>query len=795
MGIQTVKPTSHSPDLTPSEGAQDVRQDSPRGQPTSTQSGSAGGALGHLTSLQANRPSGQAGPSQVRMPQTDALAKLARPTAAATSSHAQAVTHAAPTHSAAPIAATHADVVAVRTRAQTLGAMEKQLAALKRPPAPGQAEGAQPASEAEIGKLIDVLQSKRDDAQQHVSKLAQQCKTAFDEMARHGITLARKVDLLEQKLAELDEASPAASSSAGRAATAAQPAVPHRMAALEREIGLLKGSQKKAAEEAFAVASRDKLRELGTWSDAQFAGDIIRSTFKKLVLGKGSPNDEQLEKSIGAWLHNNWKPETSRHRQGRYDTPAEQFARSLDATFKAIEDAASPEATGADAGKALGRFLHLLSNLECKSFAKTQTTRFARHFSICLVLNKLPYIRSGTDRAMAYLAPGQGGHDNEKITVEGLLDHLEHARTEFNKANLRAGLAVDDEILQGARLTTAKNQLNQLGAHLVPNRENLEAVLKSVEKQLVEDLMLTAPNEDAHHPTEELGRKIAPNLGPVYGAMIKGLHKEREQLAKAPARRVPAAIAKAEAETSPTSSTGPDRDRLEIQIGRLRGAVLEYQDKHRETFERHATLSGQHLDASDALEDIDRQLDEARQSLQNVREGKRRALGESAARGQQAASLEKDIDAGWREALADPALSRLISPTALARAMKRHLGQTPAQMRARVRKDGQTARTGTFRSGPELLRTLADIAERELDKLDSPLRAGTEEAFKSIAKRHPGGRINALYDHGRTIGHGVRASDAPDAQPARTGTSQYAIDWAEGEGPRISHLHPWVSPY
>jgi hypothetical protein len=30
---------------------------------------------------------------------------------------------------------------------------------------------------------------------------------------------------------------------------------------------------------------------------------------------------------------------------------------------------------------------------------------------------------------------------------------------------------------------------------------------------------------------------------------------------------------------------------------------------------------------------------------------------------------------------------------------------------------------------------------------------------------------------------------------ARTGTSQCAIDWAEGEGPRISHLHPWVSRY
>jgi AraC-like DNA-binding protein len=733
----------------------------------------------------------------VRTPKADALAKLARP-AAAGPSHEKAVTHAVAAHGAkAPIAGTHADVAAVRTRAQTLGAVEKQVAALKRPPAPGQAEGAQPASEAEIAKLIDVLQSKRDDAQDKVSQLAQHCKTAFTQMERHGISLARKVDLLDKKLAELNEAEPASTSSARTTATPARPAVPHRMAALEREISLLKGSQKKAADEALAVASRDKLRELGTWSLAQFGGSVIGAAAHMLMASQGGRVDKRMENSLDAWLHD-WRPETPRNRQGRYSTPSEQFTKSLDVTFNAIKDAVSSEATGTDAAKALGRFLHLLSTLECRGFAEWETRRLARHFSVCVVINKLgtqPFFWWRIRRPAAYLTPEKGGHDTEKITVAALLNQVENLRTEFNSANPRTGVQAGEEIFKGARLTTAKNQLNQLGAHLVSNRENFQALLKSVEKQLIEDLLLTSPNEDAHHVTEELGRKIAPNLGPVYGAMIKGLHKEREQLAKAPARRVPAAIAKAEAETSPTSSTGPDRDRLEIQIGRLRGAVLEYQDKHRETFERHATLSGQHLDASDALEDIDRQLDEARQSLQNVREGKRRALGESAARGQQAASLEKDIDAGWREALADPALSRLISPTALARAMKRHLGQTPAQMRARVRKDGQTARTGTFRSGPELLRTLADIAERELDKLDSPLRAGTEEAFKSIAKRHPGGRINALYDHGRTIGHGVRASDAPDAQPARTGTSQYAIDWAEGEGPRISHLHPWVSPY
>jgi hypothetical protein len=794
MGIETVSPTSPSPDLTPSESAQEVRQDSSHGPSESTLGTGGDARLERLSSLLANRPGNPAGPSQARMPRTDALAKLARTSGAATAPHMQAAMHMPLAQTAtAPTAPTHADVAAVRRRTQNLSAKEAQLAALKQLPEPPRSEGERP-SEAEIVKLIDMLEAKRGDAQRNISVLSQQCKTAFDSMARHGIALARKVDLLEQKQAQLDEAGPVAVAPARTGPSAAAPSVPDRLAALEQAIGSLKGSQKKAAEEALTVASRDKLRELGTWSMTQFSTNFITATARK-ILGKGGPVDVQLEQSIDAWLHD-WMPAPPRNRHGRYATPAEQFTRGLKATFEDIAKAAGPEATGADAAKALGKLLHLLSNLECHGLGAQETARLARHFAICLIVNKLsntPFIRSRTGQAAAYLSPDQGGHNNEKITVAGFVDQVEHARTEFNKADRRAGVSSGTELFKDSRLTTAKNQLNQLAAHLEPNRESLEAVLKAVERQLIEDLKSTAPNEDRHDDIEEMGRKIAPHLGPVYGDMIKRLNVDREKLAKVPVRR--AAPPREIAEANPASRPGRDRHQLEIDVFRLRGAVIEYEHKHRETFERHATLGGKRLDASDALEDIERQLDEAHGALQDVRDGKRRALGESAARGQQAASLEQEIDIDWREALADPALSRLISPMALARAQKMHVGQTPAQMRARVRKDDRTARTGTFRSPPELLRTIADIAEHELGRPDSPLRAASREAFMNIARRHPGGRVNALLDHGRTIGHGLRASDPADAPPARTGTSQYAIEWADGEGARISHLHPWVSPY
>lgn len=792
MGIETVSPTSPPPDLTPSESAQDVRQDSPRGQPSSTPGAPPGGRLEHLSSLQAGRPASQAGPSQVRKPQADALAKLARPSSSTPPPHRQTALHAALGHAVA--APAHADTVAVRQRAQALGDKEAQIAALRRPPEPGQAEAAQPASEAEVGKLIDLLEAKHGSAQQDVSVLAQQCKTAFEKMARHGVALARKVDLLETYQAKLDEAGPAPAAPARPRPAAAAATVPDRMSALESEIRLLKGSRKAVAQEALAVANRDKLKELGTWSALATASDIARTSFKSLFSKQANPVNEQLERSIEAWL-DSWTPERT-GRRDRSATPGEQFKRAADDAFRRIEDAAGAHASSTDAMQALAGFFHLMSQLEVEPFADMAKTGVVRQIAVYLIGVNLEHQFPFT--ALKHI-PGYRPFVDDRsglaqTAATRLLEEADGMMAAFGTGpSPTKELQVHDQVYRGQSARRAFQQFKLVAEHLRTHKDALTSVLASAQRTFAEELKAIDPAKAQNDEIDKMGRQVAPKLPPVYDGMIQQLGAERAQLAKTPMRR--SSAAPAIDETATASRVGPDRERLEIVVSRLQGAVLEYADKHRETFEMHATLSARHMDASDELEGIERQLAEAHETMQGVRTHKRRRAGESAARGQQAASLERELEAGLREALADPALSRLISPTALGRALKMHVAQTPAQMRARVRHDNRTARTGAFRSGVDLLRVIAEIGEHELGRPESALRATTRKAFDEIAGRHPGGRINALYDHGRTIGHGVRASDAADAPPSRTGTSQYAIDWAEGEGARISHLHPWVSPY
>jgi hypothetical protein len=161
----------------------------------------------------------------------------------------------------------------------------------------------------------------------------------------------------------------------------------------------------------------------------------------------------------------------------------------------------------------------------------------------------------------------------------------------------------------------------------------------------------------------------------------------------------------------------------------------------------------------------------------------------------EAERVEGELETRWNEAIRSPDLHRIISPAALVRAIDVHFGQSPEQMRGRVSKPGGTvSRTGTFSSRAGLLRTIADIAHHELSKPESALLARNEAELERVASGYAGGRVDALCNHGRAIGVGVRKS-ATGIVEMRTNTSQYSIEWERGAGARISHLHPWVSPY
>jgi hypothetical protein len=791
MDILNISVDRPSPDLTPSEeGDKDVRQDSPRGQPASTPSGSVGAMLDALSSINAGRPAGQAGASGVRAPRAD-LAKLARTTDPAGPSQARA-------GQTAPVAAPlrHADIEAVRTHAQMLSALENRLAALRKSPEPRHGEPIGPVSEADIRKQIDALESQRQVAQHNVSKLTQQCRTAFDAMARHGVALSRKVDLLERYQVQLDKAAPAPIPRAARSSSAKpgpstpKPAVPDRMAALTREIRSLEGQRRAAAEAALAAVTRNEVNALGAWSPLQLKWAQTKRYIASFFRDSRGPLAPELAASIESWLAS-WLPEVPRGGQ-RHRPPmsAEQFSRATKEVFKRIEHAARPEASTDDAMQALARFLGLMSQFEIGNVRQHVNGRVGEQLSAYLIMS---HVDHQSESSLWKYVPGFSNLTIEKSFMgHGLALVLVREFEGFVARRQEGDFALQDgdRVVRGATFEREFGKYKLVAEQLRTHQKALATVLTGVQQKFVEELQAVDPRQTRAGAASAPGTSHAPNAAQDYESMIRQLNAERAELA----RQRPA-IAPATPEAPSTSGPGSERERLEIMVNRLRGAVLEYEDKHRETFERHATLSHKQLDASDALEDIERRLADAHRALQGVRENKRRALGESAANREEAASLEREIDAGQRKALEDPALARLISPTALARAMKRHLDQTPAQMRDRVRRDGRTARTGTFRSFAELLRAVAEIGEREFAKPDSALRARTQDEFNAIARHHPGGQISALHSHGRTIGHGVRASDAPDAPPARTGTSQYAIDWAEGEGPRISHMHPWVSPY
>ena len=795
MDTRNISANWGPPDLTPSEeGAKDVRQDSPRGQPASTSSGSALATLGGLSSINAGRQAGEAGSSGVSAPRAG-LAKLARTTEPAGPANASAAAHAGqPAPVTAPLR--HADIEAVRTHAQTLSALENRLAALRKPPEPRHGEPEGPVSEADIRKQIDALESKRQDAQHNVSKLTQQCRTAFDAMARHGIALSRKVDLLERYQAQLDKAAPAPIRQAASASSAKPgqskpgPAVSDRMAALTREIRSLEGQRRAAAEAALAAMTRNELNTLGAWSPLQLKLAQTRRSIASFF-GKGEIRlAPELAASIESWLAS-WLPELPRAgRRNRSSMTTEQFSRATKVVFKRISQAARPEASTDDATDAFARFLDLTSQFEFGTVRQLIDRWVVEQLSNYLILN---HVDQQSGNALWKYVPGFRNLTNLKPVLGQALALVLAEQFEALVGARREGdiqFVSGDRVIRGASFEREYGKFKLVAEQLRTHQHALATVLTGVQQKFVEDLQAVDPQQPRAGGSSTADASHAPNAAHNYESMIAELKAERIELARQRAPRAPAAP-----EAPSTGHPGSERDRLENMVNRLRGAVLEYEDKHRETFAGHATLSRKQLDASDALEDIERRIAEAHRALQGVRENKRRALGDSAANREEAASLEREIDACQRKGLEDPALSRLISPTALARALKMHVGQTPAQMRDRVRRDSRTARTGTFSSYSELLRAIAEIAEREFAKPDSALRARTPDAFNAIARRHPGGQINALHSHGRTIGHGVRASDAPDAPPARTGTSQYAIDWAEGEGPRISHLHPWVSPY
>jgi hypothetical protein len=380
------------------------------------------------------------------------------------------------------------------------------------------------------------------------------------------------------------------------------------------------------------------------------------------------------------------------------------------------------------------------------------------------------------------------GQSPPQVTARRIVDEIERAATEMHGALRRGATVVEfgDQILSGQEIEAAAARLGDLSAQLNRHQDAFASMIGALEKHFVKSLEVDDPIR------EKMAQEVAPHLEAYYGARISELAAEKKALDRQPA---PPPRMRASPATPSTSRAGTDLEQLEGRIRRLQGEIPQYAAQHKSEFEHYANLSARHLSAADELEAIDNELADLQNQLGDLRAARHEENKQRGVRSGEAERVEGELETRWNEAIRSPDLHRIISPAALVRAIDVHFGQSLEQMRERVSKPGGTvSRTGTFSSRAGLLRAIADIAAHELSKPNSALLARNEAELERIASGYAGGRVDPLCNHGRAIGVGVRKS-ATGIVEMRTNTSQYSIEWERGMGPRISHLHPWVSPY
>lgn len=659
------------------------------------------------------------------------------------------------------------DVKAVVALADTIGRLEAQLAVLKAPPAPN-AQAAHPLSEAELTQAIRRLRASRELANGKLQELGAKCEEAREAVEQLNATLAGKEQRLEQLQREYDAAlapEPAVSAKKPPPSTDALIAsanVNHgRMRQLSRQIESLSASREAAANEAKTMAGRAALRQAGEFSPLETVGDV----------------SEDLQEKTAQWLRGDSR---SSRRSARPPRDRE-FQASLTTAFERIA------AHRGDPLEAARAFIRAASGTGLEGVGANIERMLAYDLGLSLRESNRDAHR-GKLRGRINSVKRWLGQSPPQVTTRRIFEEIERAAVQMHSA-LRRDASITrfgDQVLSKPEIEVAAARLGDLSARLDRHHDAFAAMVGALEKHLVKSLEV----DDALR--EEMAQRVAPHLDGYYGAKISALAAERKALGR-PAAQPPRT--RAAPDTPSTSRTGTHLEQLETRILRLQGEIPQYAAQHKSEFEHYASLSARHMSAADELEAIDGELAEHQNRLGDLRASRHEETKQRGARGGEAERIEGELEARWNTAIRSPDLHRIISPAALVRAIDVHFGQSPEQMRARLNRPGGTvSRTGTFSSRAGLLRAIADIANHELSKPNSALLARSEGELERIASGYAGGRVDALCNHGRAIGVGVRKS-ASGIVEMRTNTSQYSIQWERGTGARISHLHPWVSPY
>lgn len=652
------------------------------------------------------------------------------------------------------------DVEKVRELATEIGELEAQLAAFKTPPVAAAGVPVE-RSQAEVQQIVRRFEGQRNQARDAVVQLGERRERAREVVERLNVALAQKMRRLEQLHEK--RGGKEADQRLGTRQTPTVEADPRaamiaRADEIGKQIELLGSSRKKAAREADHVTSRDALRSLGDVS-------MWRSTWHV---------EQPLVDKIIEWL----RDMQGQRRSPRRSDKNREFDSALRSAFARIDKAATdPEANPQDA---LRTFLSMLSQSRLTPLVPVIEKRLAIDFGRMLYIEQRARKAKTTARE-ALEGYRECGLMPSQAAVSDLVGIVaQELETHKQAVELRApGVLFAGEVLNPRQTARSAAQLEALCLALVEHREAFQKMIEAMEQQFLRGLEID--------DIEAMAQKVAPKLDAYYDGKIKALRKEREAVLRAAAHR------SQPRRPLPASSAAPSRtariEQIEISISRLQGEILQYTEQYKTEFDEYGQLSAAHMAAVGELDEIDRQLAGHRETLQALRDGGREAIRHRAVRADESARLERTLVLRWSDVAEHPALERLITPQALTRALRMHVGHTPEQMRARMEK---VVRTATFHSKATLLRAIADIATHELAKSGSALFAANQTEFAQIANKHPDGRIDLLCNHRRTIGRGVRKG-SPDVSP--TGTSQYEVRWVAGQGARISHLHPWIAPY
>lgn len=679
----------------------------------------------------------------------------------------------------APLAAAlqlrHADIAAVRGMADEVGALEAALAALKQPPA-------QPVAEAEMTKAdrekaIRRLQASLVREQSQCAELGAQCDRALEVVERLDAALQQKTARLEQQHRELEDggrstAVPARAETTARERRAnARAEAATRVDTLTRQLDETSVSRKKAAQEAVAVAERDRLRELGAGTYTNLIANSIGG------FRLGGVRAESM-KIITQWL----QPVARRSERSRVNL-GQTVQSAQNAAFEHLAQSATEPDSNAQ--EALRVFLSMTKRHDLKWLHTAMEQKLVVYLEGRLIAaegTRGPSKAHGVVGALFSLARR---YQRERIFT-GMLATIKGASDKLRRGGSRSLTLDDGQILNARQVSRALKQCESLAVAFEAHRDDFLIILERVG-----NTFLKVQDDD---DLEKMGRLIAPRLDAYYKQQTAELSAEFARQRKVMQHGTSSAAAKALPADTAEASTATHAQQSESRIQRLQGDILRYTERHRREFEQYTDLSTRHIRAGEEANALERAMQGHQDALQARQQERRDALRQRSSQGAEAGRIEQELTALWGRIRHEPALARLVSPAALDRAERVHVGQSTEQMQARM---DSVNRTGTYNSRSSLLRVVADLANHDLGKHEPALLTQTREDFERITANDPA-RSRRLCHHGRFVGHGVRQSARQSAralEKARTGTTQYDLGWVARHGPRITHMHPWISPY